>query len=122
MPFIKGQSGNPSGRGKGSVSVQNRQAAEKARELGVDPFIILLHFASNNWQELGYESAKAIDPELRVSAAKDACKYIIPQLKAVEHSSGDGTTIHIPYIIHPDTQIIQQTMDSLGTADGQSDD
>lgn len=115
MPFKKGQSGNPSGKEKGTLGKFNREAAKKAEELGVDPFVILLHFANNNWKQLGYKSEHGvrysvsgdpydvpmIEPELRVSAAKEACKYIIPQLKSVEHSTSEGTTLLAPVIYRP---------------------
>lgn len=115
MPFKKGQSGNPKGKPKGALSHQNREASRIAAELGIDPFIILLHFAANNWEVLGYKSeygvkysvsgdpydVPTIEPELRVSAAKEACKYIIPQLKSVEHSASDGIQLLAPLIIRP---------------------
>lgn len=134
MPFEPGKSGNPAGKPKGILSKQNREAARIAQEMGVDPFVILLHFANNNWKQLGYKSeygvkysvsgdpydVPTIEPELRVSAAKEACKYIIPQLKAIEHSSSDGTGLVVPIIAAPNSAI-PQAMGGMGISDGQND-
>lgn len=86
------------GRPKGSPNKKAVMLSERAKALGVDPFDILLYFAKGDWSKLGYESGtrlmsagmghtfevETIPPDLRVSAAKDACQYIHPKRKALE--------------------------------------
>lgn len=134
MPFKKGEVSNPAGKPKGALNKNNREAARLAQELGIDPFVILLHFANNNWEKLGYKSeyntlfgekgipyeVPIIGPELRVSAAKEACKYIIPQLKAVEHSAADGTSLLAPIIAAPNS-VKPEAMGGMGVPDRQPD-
>lgn len=91
------------GRQKGTPNKDKKTLEEKCLELGFDPFEILAHFAKGDWKALGYESptrvigyskdhgsieADVITPELRQSSAKEAAKYVHPQKKAVEHSTG----------------------------------
>jgi hypothetical protein len=93
------------GRQKGTPNKLKAGPKLLAMELGIDPFEVLLKFAANDWKGLGYSSpevikgydakgnpllAERITAEIRRSAAADACKYIHPQLKAVE-SKIEGT-------------------------------
>lgn len=102
------------GRQKGTPNKKVSPLRGKALELGIDPFEVLLLFAKGDWKALGYPSEfdkkvsqgkeyqeRVIDPSDRVNAAKEACKYIHPQLKAVEHSGPDGQAIAIPLLILP---------------------
>lgn len=95
------------GRKKGTPNKDKQTLRDKARQLGVDPFEILLLFASGDWERLGYEEktrtqfskdgasyeVDQISPELRKSSAADACSYIHPKLKAIEHSEKDPGVI-----------------------------
>lgn len=92
-------------RTKGAKGKTTMKARELADSLGVDPLEILLHFASGNWQALGYDSPEVkrvsaqgneyyedvITADLRLSAAKDAVKYIYPAQKAIEFTNEDGS-------------------------------
>ena len=92
------------GRQKGTPNKKTQEAQELAEKLGINPLEILLHFAAGNYQELGLVEHKeirtkdgavifepTISPELRQKSAKDACEYLVPKLKAIEHSgSVDG--------------------------------
>lgn len=84
-------------RPKGSKNKITIAARELAEELGVNPLEILLYFASEDWESLGYDSPTMqrvfdgvpieidrITPELRLTAAKEAIKYIYPTQKSVE--------------------------------------
>lgn len=85
-------------RPKGSPNRVTTDAQAKAKELGIDPFEVLLLFASDNWEALGYPSASfvksfkdgstqevdRISPELRMAAARDATQYLLPKRQAVE--------------------------------------
>lgn len=104
---IPGHTNNPNGRAVGSKN-KNRQALfDKAEELGVDPFEVLLLFAKGDFASLGYEERQfktygsgedsytidelTISPELRAKCAEKACEYLHPKLKSVEHSVDDET-------------------------------
>lgn len=94
------------GRKKGStarVDWQRESTHDIAHRLGVSPFEVLLHVASNNWKALGYDSGQRVKTisedngpifedqipiEQRVAAAKAAVKFIHPELKAVEITKG----------------------------------
>lgn len=91
------------GRKTGTLNKDKVSALEKAEALGVDPFVILLYFAAGDWKALGYEAKTKLVPtkegvievdqipsELRQKSAKDACEYVCPKLKAIEHSGPDG--------------------------------
>jgi hypothetical protein len=108
----KGQPKTPgSGRRKGVKNKDSLPLQEKARELGVDPFGILLLFAKNDWSALGYESQKitvfskhyepvevdVISPDLRLRAAAEAAQYLYPKLKTIEAkvTSDPKEPIHI---------------------------
>ena len=103
MPFVKGQKKvSGSGRQKGVSNKKTLDAREMAERLGVDPLEILFHFASRNWKALGYDteyqqkqlkeggsiSVERITPEMRLTAAKEAVRYVYPQTKAVELKNG----------------------------------
>lgn len=120
MPFYKGMK-KVGGRKVGSVNKITTDARELAQRLGVDPHEILLRFAANDWKGLGYKSPtyekttltrgedgklKAtkyshpyITPEIRATCAKEAAKYVRPQLKAIEvtdtSKTGDVIRFHI---------------------------
>ena len=78
------------GRQKGTPNKDSAPLEDKAKELGIDPFTVLLLFAGGQYQSLGYE--EPIDQATRMKAASDACKYLYAQKKAVEFSNpGDST-------------------------------
>lgn len=90
------------GRPKGARSKINQLAHEKAEEMGVDPFKVLLMFAKGDWKALGYATETYIsktgkdgdtlsyhvEPNTRAKCASDACRYLHPTQKAVEISGG----------------------------------
>lgn len=91
------------GRPHGSINKRRRDLHDLATKLNIDPFEILLLFAKGDWQTLGYNEEfdkkftdsgityeRVISPELRKSSARDACKYLYPELRSVEHSGPDG--------------------------------
>lgn len=91
------------GRVKGTPNKKTSELQEIAEELGVNPFEILLHFAVGNygalnlpeWTSRMTKSGEAvheptISPELRQKSAKDACEYLFPKLKSIEHKGKDG--------------------------------
>lgn len=93
-----------SGRAKGTKNKDVLGLEDRAKELGVDVFEILAHFAAGNWKKLGYlnevyvsENAKGetklgytITPEMRMKASTELMKYIYPQKKAVELSNSES--------------------------------
>lgn len=103
MPFGK----KYGGRTKGTPNKSTLPLKQKAEELGIDPFKILLLFAEGDWQALGYKEEQfissandngtyykyTIDPSVRKTAAKEACEFIFPKLKAIEHTGKDGESL-----------------------------
>ena len=79
---------------------------EIAQEEGCNPYRVLLWFAKGDYKALGlpeYQSRVigkgkdqemieelTISPELRQKSAKDACEYLFPKRKAIEHTGKDG--------------------------------
>lgn len=104
MAFAPGHK-KAGGRAKGTKNRDKQTLQELTDKLGVDPFQVLLLFAKGDWKALKYEAecyfsekpdgavkmGYVISPELRQKSAADACKYLYPQLKAVEHSGGVKT-------------------------------
>jgi hypothetical protein len=87
------------GRAKGVPNRKTQDLLDKAREMGVDPFEVLLMFAAGDWKSLGYDQDKyitetdrgtivkwTIEPSVRAKCASDACQYIYPKRKAIELS------------------------------------
>lgn len=88
------------GRKKGQPNKKTEELRECAKRLGVNPFEVLLLFAEGNWKALGYDKEKfvsgineygqwykwTIDPAVRSKAAAEACQYLNPKRKAIEHS------------------------------------
>lgn len=98
------------GRKKGVRNKDRLGLEERARRLGIDVFETLAHFAAGHWKELGYENecyvmenaqgatkiGYTISPEMRMKASTELMKYIYPQKKAIEMSSGsEGLTVKI---------------------------
>lgn len=86
------------GRPKGSQNKVKQLARDIAEEMGVDPLRILLQFAANDWEGLGYEKGHkltqfgeqdVISAELRMSAAREAVRYVYPALKSMEHKTDE---------------------------------
>jgi hypothetical protein len=101
---VPGHTNNPNGRAKGSTNKNRQVLFDKAKELGVDPFEILLLFAKGDYDSLGYDKYQSkagpngevfevltISPELRQKSARDACEYLFPKLKSVEFSTDEET-------------------------------
>ncbi len=103
----RGHKGEPktpgSGRKKGTRNKESIPLWEKAKELGIDPFEVLLHFTNGNWKQLGYPGptetkylrdgtsyeSPIITPDMRLRASSEACQYIHPKLKAIEHTGNN---------------------------------
>jgi hypothetical protein len=100
MPFQKGHK-KEGGRKKGSPNRKTLVIEELVARLDVDPLEVLLLFTKGDWKALGYESESIICynsagveyskltilPEHRISAAKEAVKYLYSQKKSVDISS-----------------------------------
>lgn len=87
-----------------------------ADEMEVDPFEILLHFASKNEAALGWPQG-TLTPGHQLAAAMEAQKYLYPTVKSVDHV--DKTTDENEEKVHlidkvmelMKTLIAQQTQD-----------
>lgn len=83
-----------------------------AEEVGCNPFKVLMMIAAADWEGLGYESATItkhgkddvtweedrITLDARGNAAKEVCKYLFPQKRAVEVSNPTGETFVVSVI------------------------
>ncbi len=95
------------GRKKGAVNLRTKVGAKAhdiAARLEIDPFEILLRFAANDWEGLGYTHSvrtiyvsedcsyevDIIQANERIAAAKAACEYLLPKRKSVELSGPEG--------------------------------
>lgn len=91
------------GRTKGTPNKTTQDLHEIAERLECNPFEVLLHYAKGDFKALGYEEHQSmvtksgevvmvltITPELRQKSAKDACEYLFPKRKAIEHTGKDG--------------------------------
>lgn len=96
------------GRKAGTPNKKTQALHDLAESLGVSPFEILLLVAKGDWKALGIPLIEikkdgqlvetknpVIDIETRVQAAKEACKYLHPQRKAVELSTDENTGFRI---------------------------
>ena len=79
-PFPKGESGNTSGRPKGSKSFKTLAFEERLAALNCDPLKVLTTICDDVNEETS----------LRLQAAKELTAYIFPKRKAVELSTGQG--------------------------------
>lgn len=90
---------------KGIPNKSTQDLFEKAFNLGVDPFEVLLNFAKRDWKALGYNSptvtkycadggtieVDVITPDLQLSAAEKASNYLYAKRKAIDITShGNG--------------------------------
>lgn len=80
---------------------------------GVDPFEVLINIIKGDYKALGYKEpteirytakgepyeVERITLDHKKDAAKEACKYLYAQQKAVEHSASDGSVIASPVIM-----------------------
>ena len=78
MAFIKGQSGHPQGRPKGSKNsftrLKARQVYEILNQRGCNPFEILADIAMD----------ETVSIHARVTAASELCQYVESKLKSIE--------------------------------------
>jgi hypothetical protein len=87
------------GRPKGSKNLKHRFTAEMIADgFKHDPFEILMMYANNDWKKLGYDSevyhsekpdgtikmGYVITPELRMYAAREACRYLYTPRQAAQ--------------------------------------
>lgn len=103
---MKGKTNNPNGRPKGIQDKRTTEAREIAERLGFCPFTILAHYAMRNHEALGLPETQTkyvgkgdniqaieeytITPELSQKSAKDAAKFILPELKSIEYKSDEA--------------------------------
>lgn len=92
-------------RTKGSKNKHSFQAEELAQKFDVQPFEILMRIAMGDWKFFGFDgatkttyTAQGIEVEElnirmqdRALAAKEACKYLYSQKKALEVSASPDT-------------------------------
>jgi hypothetical protein len=109
------------GRPTEAPGLRTRDLMHLASELDCNPFEVLLYFAKGDYGALGYEEKKkiitkdssyeeyTISPELRQKAAKDACEYLFPKRKAIEHTINPKTL--------EDKELLEETRRLLAEAE-----
>lgn len=89
------------GRKKGVQNKDKISLNDKAKDLGIDPFEVLLYFSAGDWQKLGYKEERVfkynkgeivsedytIQPSVRAKAAGEACQYLYPKLRTIEQNT-----------------------------------
>ena len=114
MPAPKGHP-RYGGRKKGTPNKDSNLVRDKAKALGIDPFEVLLYFVAGDWEKLGYAARERvvgysqsgdeitgdiISPELRQKAARDACEYLHPKLKSIDHTTAGGAPVATGVIVY----------------------
>jgi len=107
MAWPKGKPRPPNaGRKKGTPNKKTLEAQLLCEKLGVDPFEFLLLVVKGDEKALGYKKPKIILDALgkahrvpwitlpnRLAAASEACEYVRPKRKAIEHTGKDGEAL-----------------------------
>ena len=97
------------GRSKGTPNKKTQALMDKAEELGVNPFEVVLLYAKRDWAALGFESATVtrcakggetfeedrITAKMQLDAASEACQYLYPKRKAIEHSTDEQSPLEM---------------------------
>lgn len=92
------------GRPKGSLNARTVDLLEITEKLECNPFETLLLFMKGDHEALGLEKYTVVSvtkdgepiekltigAELRQKSAKDACEYLFPKRKAIEHTGMEG--------------------------------
>ena len=94
------------GRRKGIPNRDTVLLQEKASEIGVNPFEILLLFAKGDYKALGYKQEfitkiaqgipfkeYTIDPKTRAMCAEKACHYLYPKRKSIEIKQDEDSVL-----------------------------
>lgn len=83
------------GRPKGAKNKRSILVEHIATKFNMHPFETLMHFANGDWKSLGYDNETyimenaqggtkigyTITPEMRLSATKEACQYLVAKIK-----------------------------------------
>jgi hypothetical protein len=92
--FVKGQSGNPAGRKPGSRN-KNNHIWEICDEIGVDPFVVLAEIAAGKLKKTGRSGFVKVGVYTRKEAAAELCQYLMPKLKSIDYSVGQGEGLNV---------------------------
>lgn len=116
----KGHTNNPHGRPKGSLNSRTQDLFDIAQRNNCNPFEVLIWFAKGDFEALGYEHHQikvtkdgttvtelTISPELRQKSAKDACEYLFPKRKAVEHTFENPEKLDTEDVIEQTKEILK---------------
>lgn len=90
--FEPGQSGNPTGRPKGSLNKFSKlklySITETLNEMECNPFQILAELAMT-----------AKSDYVKVQAASELCQYIEPKLKSIEHKGDQQSPVKFNIVL-----------------------
>lgn len=84
--FKKGESGNPTGRPKGSKNKLNYNVGAICQQFKCNPFEVLCLIANGQLEKPAGEN-RGMTLRLRMEAAAELAQYLAPKLKAIEHST-----------------------------------
>lgn len=96
------------GRTKGTPNRENQRIMELANRLNIDPFEVLLKFAGNDWEGLGYDSpceerhskdgsvyyVDRITAKDRIMAAKEIANYMAPKRASVQVIAAENASFN----------------------------
>jgi len=98
------------GRKKGTPNKEKQELLDMIQEKFPDyhPLLAMVEIA-NNEEIVVMVTKKGLDIEVnavtedtKFQAHKEVCKYIVPQLKAIEHTGKDGAPIEVQIYTLPD--------------------
>lgn len=89
--WVKGQSGNPTGRKPGEKNklTYKKEVWASCVKASVDPFLVLAQIAAGTLRTAD-DLPEKINAYLRKEAAAELCQYLKPKLKSIDHKVNDG--------------------------------
>ena len=97
------------GRQKGTANKDKQQLIDmiQAEYPDYHPLLAMAEIANTDiMRYVGVDEDGAavmvIDHNIKLQASKEVCKYIVPQLKAIEHTGKDGGAIEVQLYRLPD--------------------
>lgn len=99
--FQSGQSGNPSGKKKGTKNKPkiNLDVAEILKRKDCNPFEVLADVANADYQalKLTEEQKQYFSVRLRMEAAAELAQYVAPKLKSIEHKGDQDSPVSVVF-------------------------
>lgn len=98
------------GRQKGTLNQRTQRIMEITEKFSMDPFEILMNFATGDWKALGYDAESyvmenasggtkigyTISPDMRLEASKEACKYLYSKRRDEQQPDKEEIDVSTP--------------------------